>query len=81
MNLVGTRHYYIYSIHCRAPMANTIAACVGSKDVQSMVACPHTIGKRVTGSLLKFNRKEMQEALRYIYSIAFEANNLITRSS
>lgn len=48
-------------------MANTIAACVGSKDIQSMVTCPCTIGKSVRGNFVKFNRKEMQDALRYIH--------------
>ena len=48
-------------------MANTIAACVGSKDIQSLVACPCSIGKSVTGSTIKFNRREMQDALRYIH--------------
>ena len=52
------------SLVYRAPMANTIAACVGSKEVQSLVACPYTIGNPITGSFVKFNRKQMQEALR-----------------
>lgn len=53
-----------YLLYCRAPMANTIAACVGSKDIQSLVACPCTIGKPVRGRFVKFNRRQMQEALR-----------------
>ena len=48
----------------RAPMANTIAACVGSKDIQSQVACPCTVGRPVTESFVKFNRRQIQEALR-----------------
>ena len=51
---------------CRAPMANTIAACVGSKDIQSQVACPCTVGRPVTENLVKFNRKQIQEALRWV---------------
>ena len=47
-------------------MANTIAACVGSKDIQSQVACPCTVGRPVTESLVKFNRKQKQEALRWV---------------
>ena len=49
---------------CRAPMANTIAACVGSKDIQSLVACPCTVGSPVGESFVKFNRRQIQEALR-----------------
>ena len=51
---------YIY----RVPMANTIASCVGSKDIQSMLSCPISVGKQVSGTLAKFNRKEVREALR-----------------
>ena len=45
-------------------MANTIAACVGSKDIQSQVACPCSVGRSVTESFVKFNRRQIQDALR-----------------
>jgi hypothetical protein len=68
-------------------MANTIAACVGSKDIQSQVACPCTVGRPVTESLVKFNRKQKQEALRWVglfpchtYRYVFSVSNKVQLS-
>ena len=53
-------------------MANTIAACVGGKDIQSLVACPCTVGKTVEESFVKFNRRQILDAMRYVYKYVYK---------
>ena len=41
-----------------------VAACVGGKDAQSKLACPISLGETVRGSVVKYDRREIEEMMK-----------------